>query len=77
MHTRLAGIIAASLLLALIVPASRRRSHASRSAAARPLDGTRSDLLQLSTPDGVAAALDRARAAGVDVVMPEAKNAWG
>jgi len=35
------------------------------------------NLVQLSTVDGVRAALDRAKAAGVDVVMPEAKNAWG
>jgi uncharacterized lipoprotein YddW (UPF0748 family) len=35
------------------------------------------NLLQLSTPEGVDAALDRAHTAGVDVVMPEAKNAWG
>lgn len=34
-------------------------------------------LLQLSTVAGVREALDRAKAAGVDVVMPEAKNAWG
>ncbi len=35
------------------------------------------NLLTLSTPEGVREALDRARASGVDVVMPEAKNAWG
>jgi len=35
------------------------------------------NLAPLSTPQGVRDALDRARAAGVDVVMPEAKNAWG
>ncbi len=35
------------------------------------------NLTLLSTREGVARALDRARAAGVDVVMPEAKNAWG
>lgn len=35
------------------------------------------NLVQLSTVAGVRAALDRAKAAGVDVVMPEAKNAWG
>ena len=35
------------------------------------------NLKQLSTADGVRAALDRAKAAGIDVVMPEAKNAWG
>ncbi|HKV46362.1 MAG TPA: hypothetical protein VJT32_17070, partial [bacterium] len=31
----------------------------------------------LTSVDGVGGALDRARAAGVDVVIPEAKNAWG
>jgi len=31
----------------------------------------------LTTVDGVERTLDRARAAGVDVVIPEAKNAWG
>src|SRR5579883_2854728 len=35
------------------------------------------NLLVLSRRDGVREVLDRARAAGVDVVMPEAKNAWG
>jgi uncharacterized lipoprotein YddW (UPF0748 family) len=35
------------------------------------------NLVQLSTVDGVRAALDRAKAAGIDTVMPEAKNAWG
>ena len=35
------------------------------------------NLKQLSTVDGVRAALDRAKAAGIDTVMPEAKNAWG
>lgn len=35
------------------------------------------NLKQLSTAAGVRAALDRAKAAGIDVVMPEAKNAWG
>lgn len=35
------------------------------------------NLTALSTVAGVRATLDRARAAGVDTVMPEAKNAWG
>lgn len=35
------------------------------------------NLRALSTRQGVAAVLDRARAAGVTTVMPEAKNAWG
>ena len=35
------------------------------------------NLKQLSTVDGVRAALDRAKAAGIDTIMPEAKNAWG
>lgn len=35
------------------------------------------NLVTLSTVEGVRDALDRARAAGVDTVMPEAKNAWG
>jgi uncharacterized lipoprotein YddW (UPF0748 family) len=35
------------------------------------------NLVALSTPEGVAEALNRAKAAGVDVVIPEAKNAWG
>ncbi|HXX40471.1 MAG TPA: alpha amylase family protein [bacterium] len=35
------------------------------------------NLALLTTREGVDRALDRARAAGVDVVMPEAKNAWG
>jgi uncharacterized lipoprotein YddW (UPF0748 family) len=35
------------------------------------------NLRQLSTVEGVRAALDRAKAAGIDTIMPEAKNAWG
>ncbi|HLW46699.1 MAG TPA: alpha amylase family protein [bacterium] len=35
------------------------------------------NLRQLSTVEGVREALDRAKAAGIDSVMPEAKNAWG
>jgi uncharacterized lipoprotein YddW (UPF0748 family) len=35
------------------------------------------NLRALSTPEGVAEVLDRARVAGVDAIMPEAKNAWG
>jgi uncharacterized lipoprotein YddW (UPF0748 family) len=35
------------------------------------------NLRQLSTVEGVREALDRAKAAGIDTVMPEAKNAWG
>ncbi|HKX16789.1 MAG TPA: alpha amylase family protein [bacterium] len=35
------------------------------------------NLKQLSTVEGVRAALDRAKAAGIDTIMPEAKNAWG
>ncbi len=35
------------------------------------------NLKVLSTLQGVRDSLDRARAAGVDTVMPEAKNAWG
>lgn len=35
------------------------------------------NLLVLSRVEGVRRALDEARARGVDVVMPEAKNAWG
>ncbi len=35
------------------------------------------NLLQLSSREGVAAMLDRAKAAGVTAVVPEAKNAWG
>ncbi|HLE77388.1 MAG TPA: family 10 glycosylhydrolase [bacterium] len=35
------------------------------------------NLRALSTREGVAAVMDRARAAGVTTVMPEAKNAWG
>lgn len=35
------------------------------------------NLTALSTLEGVRESLDRARAAGVDTVMPEAKNAWG
>ncbi len=35
------------------------------------------NLVPLSTVQGVRDALDRAQAAGVDTVMPEAKNAWG
>jgi len=34
-------------------------------------------LVALSSLQGVRRALDQARAAGVDVVIPEAKNAWG
>jgi len=77
MHTRLTGLIAASLLLALVLPASAvvPTRHGPPHLALWMEPGA--NLLQLSTPDGVAAALDRARAAGVDVVMPEAKNAWG
>jgi len=35
------------------------------------------NLTVLSTVEGVRETLDRAHAAGVDTVMPEAKNAWG
>lgn len=35
------------------------------------------NLPALSTVEGIRGALDEARAAGVDVVMPEAKTAWG
>jgi uncharacterized lipoprotein YddW (UPF0748 family) len=35
------------------------------------------NLLTLSTVEGVRETLDQARAAGVDTVIPEAKNAWG
>jgi len=35
------------------------------------------NLVTLSTAEGVRQALDQARAMGVDVVIPEAKNAWG
>ena len=35
------------------------------------------NLVALSSLQGVRQALDQARAAGVDVVIPEAKNAWG
>ena len=35
------------------------------------------NLKQLSTVEGVRAALDRAKAAGIDTIIPEAKNAWG
>jgi len=35
------------------------------------------NLLALSSREGVAAMLDRAKAAGVTAIVPEAKNAWG
>lgn len=35
------------------------------------------NLVALSSAEGVRRVLDQAKAAGVDVVMPEAKNAWG
>ncbi len=35
------------------------------------------NLVALSTVEGVRRVLDQAKAVGVDVVMPEAKNAWG
>ncbi|HEY3248502.1 MAG TPA: alpha amylase family protein [bacterium] len=35
------------------------------------------NLRTLSTRDGIAAVLERARAAGITTVIPEAKNAWG
>jgi uncharacterized lipoprotein YddW (UPF0748 family) len=35
------------------------------------------NLKDLSTVEGVRSALDRAKGAGVDVVIPEAKNGWG
>jgi uncharacterized lipoprotein YddW (UPF0748 family) len=35
------------------------------------------NLVALSSVDGVRRVLDQAKAAGVDVVVPEAKNAWG
>ena len=77
MRTRIAGLIAAALLLVPLAPASAaaRTRHGPPRLALWMEPGA--NLLQLSTPEGVDAALDRARAAGVDVVMPEAKNAWG
>jgi uncharacterized lipoprotein YddW (UPF0748 family) len=38
---------------------------------------TSANLRGLSTREGIAAVMDRARAAGVTTIMPEAKNAWG
>ncbi|HEV8353204.1 MAG TPA: family 10 glycosylhydrolase [bacterium] len=38
---------------------------------------TSANLRALSTREGIAAVMERARAAGITTVMPEAKNAWG
>ena len=75
-------LAAALLALTLAIPAPFAAPGA---AAAAPRKVPRralwiepgANLKQLSTVEGVRAALDRAKAAGVDVVMPEAKNAWG
>ncbi|HLY21354.1 MAG TPA: alpha amylase family protein [bacterium] len=73
------GLLAAVLAAALVLPAAA----APGAAAARQVPHRAlwiepgANLKQLSTVDGVRAALDRAKAAGIDVVMPEAKNAWG
>ncbi len=38
---------------------------------------TSANLLQLSSREGIRALVARARAAGIDTLIPEAKNAWG
>jgi uncharacterized glyoxalase superfamily protein PhnB len=72
--SRRAAVAAGGALLAPVSPAL----PAARTVPPRGLwIEPSANLVQLSTVEGVRAALDRAKAAGVDVVMPEAKNAWG
>ncbi len=68
------AIVTFGLALTLAVPAAGRGATVPRLALwIEPS----ANLPALSTRDGVAAVLDKAKAAGVTVVIPEAKNAWG
>jgi uncharacterized lipoprotein YddW (UPF0748 family) len=76
---RPAAVLAATLLAlplpALPLPAAAAGEHAPPRLALWMEPGA--NLTLLSTADGVRKALDQAKQAGVDVVIPEAKNAWG
>ncbi len=68
------AIVALGLALLVAVPAAGRGAAIPRLALWMEPSA---NLPALSTREGVAALLDRAKAAGVTVVIPEAKNAWG
>ena len=74
---RFGSILVAAVLAAGLAPAApagaARRSPPHLALWMEP----GANLKLLSTRDGVRQTLDRAQAAGVDVVIPEAKNAWG
>lgn len=61
-------------LLAMLAPSARGAGTAPRLALWAE---TSANLVALSTREGIAAMLDRAKGAGVTVIIPEAKNAWG
>ncbi len=65
--------VAAGLTIGLPVASAARHSPPRRALWMEP----GANLVALSTVEGVRRVLDQAKAAGVDVVMPEAKNAWG
>lgn len=67
-------IAAVGFALVVAAPASGRGPTVPRLALWMEVSA---NLPALSTREGVAAVLDRAKAAGVTVVIPEVKNAWG
>ncbi len=73
MHVRLAALAAGIGLVLAAPPVAFGGSAPSLALWMEPS----ANLPALSTRQGVAAILDRAKAAGVTVVIPEAKTAWG
>src|SRR5712692_6462971 len=73
MHVRLAALAAGIGVVLAAPPVAFGGSAPSLALWMEPS----ANLPALSTRDGVAAVLDKAKAAGVTVVIPEAKNAWG
>jgi uncharacterized lipoprotein YddW (UPF0748 family) len=75
---RLGAVVVAAVMAAapLVAPAPASAARHTAPHLALWIEAG-ANLLTLSTPEGVRQTLDRAREAGVDVVIPEAKNAWG
>ncbi|MBI4278208.1 MAG: family 10 glycosylhydrolase [Armatimonadetes bacterium] len=76
---RARGVLAAFLLLTLVHAAGPQYAGAasrSRVPARALWIEVSANLQALSTREGVRRMLDRAKQAGVDVIIPEAKNAW-
>ncbi len=66
------------MIAALFAPAARAETAISDRLPRRALwIETSANLRALSTREGIRALVSRARAAGFDTVIPEAKNAWG